>query len=295
MPYLEVKESSIKHEVTQITTVYQDVLARANRLFDELVQLGNKQKDFQDVLNKAMAWLRDVTPRAQKVLSEPVAGEPKLVEDQLSRAKGLQNEILSNGRLIEAVKQATNGLLSSMEELSPAERDAVEQATNDLENKYQDLPLCPDEQIREVKMLQADIDSHRPSIESMARSADDLFRSGGGARVSKKVERKLKDVLSRYEKLVEKLVQRAVFLQEVSTHLDSFSLHANHFEQWFSEMFDFLETKLTGEDAVAKLDELVRRKDDKKRDFEETISSGKSLVTKKDVTDTTPVKEKIKV
>lgn len=151
-----------------------------------------------------------------------------------------------------------------------------------------------DEQIREVKMLQADIDSHRPSIESMARSADDLLRSRNTS-VSKKVEGKLKDVLARYEKLVEKLVQRMVFLQEVSTHLDSFSLNANHFEQWFSEMFEILETRLSGEDAIARLDELMRRKESKKHDFDETITSGKSLVSKKDVTDTMHIKDKIKV
>ena len=101
---MEARESAVKHEVTQLSTVYQDLLARANRLFDRLSQLGNKQKDFQDALNKAMAWLKDVTPRAQKVLSEPISAEPKVVEDQLNRTKGLQNEILSNGRLIEGVK-----------------------------------------------------------------------------------------------------------------------------------------------------------------------------------------------
>jgi dystonin len=142
-------------------------------------------------------------------------------------------------------------------------------------------------------MLQADIDSHRPSIESMARSADDLLRSRNTS-VSKKVEGKLKDVLSRYEKLVEKLVQRAVFLQEVSTHLDSFILNANHFEQWFSEMFEILETRLSGDDALARLEELMRRKESKKHEFDETITSGKSLISKKDVTDTGPVKDQIK-
>lgn len=60
-------------------------------------------------------------------------------------------------------------------------------------------------------------------------------------------------------------------------------------------MFETLETRLTGDDAMAKLDELMRRKDSKKHDFDETISSGKSLVSKKDVTDTSPVKDKIKV
>lgn len=60
-------------------------------------------------------------------------------------------------------------------------------------------------------------------------------------------------------------------------------------------MFEIIETRLTGEDAMAKLEELMRRKESKKHDFDETITSGKSLVSKKDVTDTTPVKDKIKV
>lgn len=150
MPYLEARESTIKHEVTQITTIYQDLLARANRLFDKLSQLGNKQKDFQDALNKAMAWLKEVTPRVQKVLSEPIAGEPRLVEDQLNRAKALQNEIISNGILIEAVRQATNNLLNSMEELSPAERDTVEKTATELENKYKNLLDAVGEKIKDL-------------------------------------------------------------------------------------------------------------------------------------------------
>lgn len=343
MPYLEARESAVKEEVTHLTTIYQDLFSRANKLFERLSQLGNKQKDFQDALNKALAWLKDVTPRAQKVLSEPVSGEPKMVEDQLHRAKSLQNEVLSNGRLIDSVRQSANNLLNSMEDLSPQERNAIEGACNDLSTKYQNLidaigekikdldsalvqsqglqdsvdsvsnwlsqaenqmrsifkPASLirerlDEQIREVKMLQADIDSHRPSLESMARSADDLMRSGS-ARVSSKVQGKLKDVLARYEKLVEKLVQRAVFLQEVSTHLDSFLVSANSFDQWFSDMFEVLETKLQGDDAVARLEDIMRRKEARRQEFEEMISSGKMLVSKKDVTDTMPVKDKIKV
>lgn len=125
-------------------------MARANRLFDKLAQLGNKQKDFQDALNKAMAWLKEITPRVQKVMSEPIASEPKLVEDQLNRAKSLQNEIMSNGRLIEAVRQATNNLLNSMEELSPSERDAIEGTTKELENKYQNLLDAVGDKIKDL-------------------------------------------------------------------------------------------------------------------------------------------------
>lgn len=38
------------------------------------------------------------------VLTEAVGGEPRAVETQLSRAKALHNEILSQGRLIDNAK-----------------------------------------------------------------------------------------------------------------------------------------------------------------------------------------------
>lgn len=150
-----------------------------------------------------------------------------------------------------------------------------------------------DEQIREVKLLQADIESHRVSIETMARSADKLISSG--SRVSKRVEGKLQDVLSRYEKLVQKLVERSVLLNEVSTSLNSFEYSAAHFEQWFIEMFDIIETKLGGENGGALLDEILRKKERKKDEFDELISSAKTLVSRKDVTDTMQAKDRIKV
>jgi len=140
----------VKEEVTQLTSVYQDLLSRANKLYDRLSQLGNKQKDFQDALNKALAWLKEVTPRAQKVLSEPVASEPKLVEDQLSRAKALQNDVLSNGRLIDGVRQTANNLLNSMKELTPAERNVIEGTANDLQTKYQNLLDAIGEKIKDL-------------------------------------------------------------------------------------------------------------------------------------------------
>jgi len=73
-----------------------------------------------------------------------------LVEDQLNRAKALQNEILSNGRLIDAARQATNNLLNSLEDLTPAERDSIEGATKELESRYQDLIEAMGEKVKDL-------------------------------------------------------------------------------------------------------------------------------------------------
>ena len=58
-----------------------------------------------DSMEKAKAWLRDVEPRAQRLLSEPVAVDSQGVHEQLDKIKALQTEIMTNGRLIESAKQ----------------------------------------------------------------------------------------------------------------------------------------------------------------------------------------------
>lgn len=59
-----------------------------------------------------------------------------------------------------------------------------------------------EEQLREHKLLQADIDSHRPSVESVAQSAQDLIATASNPRLAKKVESKLRDVSSRFDILI---------------------------------------------------------------------------------------------
>lgn len=88
-----------------MSTAYQDLLARANKLADRLSGVGNKQKDYKDALEKARSWLKEVEPRANKVLSEPIGAEPKIVEEQLNRAKSLNNEFFAQSRLIDNAKQ----------------------------------------------------------------------------------------------------------------------------------------------------------------------------------------------
>lgn len=48
-----------------------------------------------------------IEPQVRSVLSEPVGGEPRAVESQLSKAKTLHNEILSQGRLIDNTKDVS--------------------------------------------------------------------------------------------------------------------------------------------------------------------------------------------
>jgi type II secretory pathway component PulM len=55
-----------------------------------------------------------------------------------------------------------------------------------------------EEQIREHRLLHADVDNHRPSVESVAQSAQELVSTASNARLAKKIETKLRDVTTRY-------------------------------------------------------------------------------------------------
>lgn len=74
-------------------------------LSDRLSGVGGKQREYADALERARGWLWDAEPRAKKLLNEPIAGDPKTVEEQLQDAKTLNNEFIANRRLIDNAKQ----------------------------------------------------------------------------------------------------------------------------------------------------------------------------------------------
>ena len=63
--------------------------------------------------------------------------EPRVVEDQLNRAKALNNEIIANRRLIDDAKQAASNLLASLDEgqMSPQERRQIEDSVRDIQDR----------------------------------------------------------------------------------------------------------------------------------------------------------------
>ncbi len=54
-----------------------------------------------------------------------------------------------------------------------------------------------EDQMREHRVLQADVDSHKASVDSVSRSAKELINTASNPRLAKKIETKLRDVSSR--------------------------------------------------------------------------------------------------
>ena len=134
------QDSPVRSEVSIVTAQYKDLLARANTLSDRLSGVGGRQRDYNDSLEKAKTWLRDVEPKVHRIISDPISGEPKQVEDQLSKAKALNSEFLANERLVDNAKASVDALLRSLEgQLTPNEARQLEEPVKNLEDKYRQL------------------------------------------------------------------------------------------------------------------------------------------------------------
>lgn len=115
-------------------------MKRATELSEKMGDIGSKQKDYQDALAKVKAWLKEVEPKATKIINEPLGAEPKTVEDQLSRAKALNNDVLANERLVNVTVQAASVLLAALAgDITEVERNKLESDPAEIQDRYRKL------------------------------------------------------------------------------------------------------------------------------------------------------------
>lgn len=176
---------------------------------------------------------------------------------------------------------------------------------NSAENQFKNLQRPAslikerlDEQLREHRVFQSEIDTHISSVDSVYLSASELIASTSNARIAKKIETKLSDVRNRFDKLLERTQKRGEFLEDVNVQLTAFQSHASEFEQWYAGILEIIESRefarLSIEEYSARMRDIAANRDGKRGLFEDIIRAGKDLVNKRDVTDTAPVRDRIK-
>jgi hypothetical protein len=117
------------------------LVTRANKLSDMFSWLGNKTRDYNEALEFARKWLDETEPKVTEMSKELIGAEPKMVDQQLFKAKSLNNNIISNEKLIFEVEQAAANLFSSLSEsqFSVEEKREIERSSQDLQARYKSI------------------------------------------------------------------------------------------------------------------------------------------------------------
>ncbi|XP_047520513.1 dystonin isoform X25 [Pieris napi] len=133
-------DSAVREHAGLARRRHGELASRAQRLLDRLRMATDGSSRYREAVQRAQRWMQSLEPQIRTVLSEGVAGEPRAVESQLSRAKTLHNEILSQGRLIDNVKDACEQLVKSLEgNLTPSEIRQLEVPVIELQERYKEM------------------------------------------------------------------------------------------------------------------------------------------------------------
>lgn len=138
---LKVAESEVKSEVHEITTVFHNFLNNVNRLHDNFMIISNKYRCFTESIEKANVWLIEIEKSSKKSLEEPIADEPRGVQEQLDKIKLINMEVVGQSRLVENVLQSAKLLSDTLDNANvvPIETKTIEDSINSIQRAYSEL------------------------------------------------------------------------------------------------------------------------------------------------------------
>ncbi|XP_037296445.1 microtubule-actin cross-linking factor 1 isoform X21 [Manduca sexta] len=174
-------EGAVRAEATRARRAHAELCARAERLQERLRAAADVSRHYHDALSRATRWINEIEPQVRTVLSEPVGGEPKAVETQLSKAKTLHNEILAQGRLIDNAKDACEQLLKSLEgSLTAAELRQLEAPVLELAARHARAADALGARCAELEAALLQCQGLQDAVETQAHwlaQADNLFKN----------------------------------------------------------------------------------------------------------------------
>ena len=285
-------QRTVNEPVAAEPRAVQHQLDNAKNLSSNLLSQGKLLDNATGTAHQLVSALEgQITPRQAEAITKP----PEELNDQYRKmSAALSDRCQELDMALVQSRGVQDGLDSLMAWLSQAE--ARLQALQKPASLDRDRLA---EQSREQRALQADIAQHQPGVDQIQRSAQQLLQTPSNARIAKKIEDSLRDLTSRFHKLGDKCEARGRQLEDVAAQSEAFKKRADKFERWYVDILETVDAqdmnKMSADAYSAKMDELNRRKDAGKPDYETTVRSGTELVTRRDVTDTKPTKDIIKV
>ncbi|GBM08725.1 Dystonin, partial [Araneus ventricosus] len=273
--------SAVQDQLDKIKLINMEVVGQG-RIVENVYQAVKVLTDTAENCNIASVEAKDIENTLNK-LQEDYA---ELINSIASRIKELQIALIHS----QDIQGGLDRILKWLEETETAMK---------LHNKPVSLIIEKLEaQVQEYKILKSDIENQKQSIDMLASSAKEIS-SDANPKLVKKVDTKLKDISQRFVKLCEKISKRWALLEEVSENVHAFQEMSLRLDEFFSATLERIESidnvHRTDVDGFSSIIEYtLNQRNSKKDDFEQLLKVGKMLVEKKDVSDTSLAKDKIR-
>ncbi|XP_018791082.1 PREDICTED: dystonin isoform X10 [Bactrocera latifrons] len=268
-----------------------DQMNKAKSVHNELLSNGRLIDNIDQTLDDLVKILgSQMSPNELKKLEKPAL-------DLKGKYQKMLDTVGEHCKILDKTLVQSQGVQDALENLIIW--------VNKAEDKFK-LQYCPaslikdrlQEQIREYKALFADVTSHQASIDSVQASAQHLMGSASNPRIAKNVETNLKVVSEKVAKLTEKLQKRGEFLEDVYNNLvkclEEMELTENELQNLHEMMDNRDANNLPIDKLTSLMDDLIRAKENKAPIYEKCVDNCKNLIGQRDVTDTNPLRDRLK-
>ncbi|XP_042805008.1 microtubule-actin cross-linking factor 1 [Panthera leo] len=159
----------VKGKLKDATERYTALHSKCTRLGSHLNMLLGRYQQFQSTADSLQAWMQACEANVEKLLSDTVASDPGILQQQLATAKQLQEELAEHQVPVEKLQKVAHDLMEIEGEPAP-DRKHVQETTDSILNHFQSLSSNLAERSALLQKAIAQSQSVQESLESLLQS-----------------------------------------------------------------------------------------------------------------------------
>ncbi|KAE8624629.1 hypothetical protein XENTR_v10006010 [Xenopus tropicalis] len=133
-----VAGAMVKNKLEEASKRYSTLQSKCSKLGCHLNVVLDRYQQFQEGSDTAVAWLQVTELEVDRILSEPVASDPEVLQNQLAKAKGMQSNFAEHQVQVEKVHKALRMLLEIQDDPIPDCR-SVQDIADSIDRRFQNL------------------------------------------------------------------------------------------------------------------------------------------------------------
>ena len=254
---------AFRSEAFNQTKNLDDLRKSAKSLVEAMTELGADDNTIRHINDLVKSLERDHAD-----LMDAMTAKSNTLQTALVQSQGIQEGI--DGLLV-WLREA-EGTLNSMKPISLSEDSLNDQA-------------------KDYQVLQADVETHEPSVKSVNRSGATM----SDPEMASAVYQKLQDLNNRFDTVAERCKERGDDIRSISKKLKDFNESATGLHQWITPMLETLESKETAHLDTPlfkqKLSEITSESRDKEDELERLRHLAGSLIQSPKTGDVSKVRD----
>uniref|UniRef100_A0A7N4PX91 Microtubule actin crosslinking factor 1 n=1 Tax=Sarcophilus harrisii TaxID=9305 RepID=A0A7N4PX91_SARHA len=208
--------SATRHLVTSkldnATQRYTALHSKCNKLGSHLNMLLDHSQQFQSSADSLQAWIQECESKVNQLLSDPVASDPTILQQQLANTKQLQEDLAEHQVPVEKLQKAAGALLEMEGEPAPDPRH-IQDTTDSILGHFQSLSGRLEERADLLQKAIAQSQSVQEGLENLLQSISEVEKSLQGEELSSLTSAAIQEALAINMKLKQDIARQKSSLE----------------------------------------------------------------------------------